>query len=123
MKERKKETKKETNKERKKSYEDQRNSYKAQLLIQAGLQFQRFYYHHGMKHGSILTDMVLEKKLKVLYLDPKTERRMSSADNQEEGHLQTWPQSPPQHLLTSFNKVTPPNCVTSHEPSISNPPQ
>jgi hypothetical protein len=27
--------------------------------------------HHGEKHGSVLADMVLEKELRVLHLNPK----------------------------------------------------
>jgi hypothetical protein len=29
------------------------------------------YYPHGRKHGSIQEDTVLEKELRVLYLDPQ----------------------------------------------------
>lgn len=29
------------------------------------------YYHHSRKHGSVPTDMVLEKELRVLHLDPQ----------------------------------------------------
>jgi hypothetical protein len=29
------------------------------------------HYHHGGKHGSMQLDMVLEKELRVLYLDPQ----------------------------------------------------
>ena len=29
------------------------------------------HYHHGRKHGSVQADMVLEKKPRVLKLDPK----------------------------------------------------
>ena len=29
------------------------------------------YYHHGGKHGSMQADMVLEKELRVLHLDPQ----------------------------------------------------
>jgi hypothetical protein len=32
------------------------------------------YYHHGEKHGSIQVDMVLEKELRVLHLDPKVSK-------------------------------------------------
>jgi hypothetical protein len=32
-------------------------------------------YHHSGKHGSIQADMVLEKELRVLHLDPKPVRR------------------------------------------------
>jgi hypothetical protein len=33
------------------------------------------YYHHGRKHGGVQADVVLEKELRVLYLDSKTNRR------------------------------------------------
>jgi hypothetical protein len=33
------------------------------------------YCHHNGKHGSMQTDMVLEKELRVLYLDLMTTRR------------------------------------------------
>ena len=36
------------------------------------------HYHHGGKHGSIQADMVLEKELRVLHLDPVATRRLSS---------------------------------------------
>jgi hypothetical protein len=42
------------------------NFYKGKHCIEAGLQF-----HHGRKHHSMKTDMVLEKELRVLHLDPK----------------------------------------------------
>jgi hypothetical protein len=29
------------------------------------------HYHHGGKHGSLQADMVLEKELRVLHLDPQ----------------------------------------------------
>ena len=29
------------------------------------------HYHHGGKHGSVQADMMLEKELRVLYLDPQ----------------------------------------------------
>ena len=32
-------------------------------------------YHHGEKHGGMQADMVLEKELRVLHLDPKAARR------------------------------------------------
>ena len=42
------------------------------------------HYHHGRKHGSLQVDMVLEKDLKILHLDPKvSRRRLSSIDSQE----------------------------------------
>jgi hypothetical protein len=33
------------------------------------------HYYHGRKHGSLQSDMVLEKELRVLHLDPKAARR------------------------------------------------
>jgi hypothetical protein len=37
------------------------------------------HYHHDGKHGRLMADMVLEKKLRVLHLDPKAaKRRLSS---------------------------------------------
>jgi hypothetical protein len=33
------------------------------------------HYHHGRKHGSVQADMMLEKELRVLYLDPQTAGR------------------------------------------------
>ena len=38
-------------------------------------------YHPSRKHGSIQADMVLEKELRVLHLDPKASRRLSSSDS------------------------------------------
>lgn len=38
---------------------------------------------YGRKHGSIQADMELEKELRVLDLDIKAARRLSSADSQE----------------------------------------
>lgn len=29
------------------------------------------HFHHGGEHGSVQTNVVLEKKLRVLYLDPQ----------------------------------------------------
>jgi hypothetical protein len=34
------------------------------------------HYHHGGKHDSLQADMVLEKELRVLHLDPKAARRI-----------------------------------------------
>ena len=42
------------------------------------------HYYHSRKHGSIQADMVLEKELRVLQLDLKTARRLSSMGSQEE---------------------------------------
>ena len=52
-----------------KRHHNQGNSYKGQHLIGAGLQ-----YHHGGKHGIVQANVVLEKELRVLHLDPKTAR-------------------------------------------------
>ena len=84
------------------------------------------HYHHGRKHGSLQVDMVLEKDLKILHLDPKvSRRRLSSIDSQEKaffyivcnlniGALKPTPTVT--HFLqeshTYSNKVTPPNSAT-----------
>jgi hypothetical protein len=52
-----------------KRYHDHGNSYKEKHLIGDGLQFQRFSYHHGKKHGKVQADLVLEKELRVLHHD------------------------------------------------------
>ena len=45
-----------------KRHHDYRSSYKGKYLIEADLQFRRLvYYHHGGKHGSLQSDIVLEK--------------------------------------------------------------
>jgi hypothetical protein len=36
------------------------------------------YYHHGRKHGSVQAGMMLEKELRVLHLDLKALRRLTS---------------------------------------------
>ena len=42
------------------------------VFIGSGLRFRGLvHYHHGRKHGSMQADMVLEKELRVLHLDPK----------------------------------------------------
>jgi hypothetical protein len=59
-------------------HHDQGKSYK-ENIIGAGLQFQRVsHYHPSRKHGSVLADLVLEE-LRVLHLDLKAARRLSSA--------------------------------------------
>jgi hypothetical protein len=46
------------------------NSYKGKHLTRAGLQFRGLVpYQYGRKHGSMQADMVLEKELRVLYLN------------------------------------------------------
>ena len=46
--------------------------------------FSLVHSHHGRKHGSMQEDMVLEKEPRVLHLDVKSARRLSSAGSQEE---------------------------------------
>lgn len=51
---------------------DHSKSYKGKCLIGAGLQFRSSVsYHHDENHGIVQADMVLEKELRVLCLDPK----------------------------------------------------
>ena len=46
-------------------------THKGNHLIGTGFQFRDLvHYHHGGKHGSMQADMVLEKELRVLHLDP-----------------------------------------------------
>ena len=53
-----------------KKHFDHSNSYKKKHLIGTGLEFRGVvHYTHGRKHGSMQEDMVLEKELRVLYLD------------------------------------------------------
>lgn len=53
-----------------------RDTMRPQLLlrkhfIEVGLPFRGLiHYHHGRKRGSVQADVVLEKKLRVLHLDP-----------------------------------------------------
>jgi hypothetical protein len=78
--------------------------------------------------------MVLEKELRVLHLDPKAVRRLSSAGRQEiffcggQSSSSRRSQSPAYtvtHSLqqghTHFNKATPPNGPTSRGPSLCKP--
>jgi hypothetical protein len=52
------------------------NTYKGKRLIGAGLQFRgSVHYQHGRKCGCAQTDMVLEKELRVLHLDPQAAGR------------------------------------------------
>jgi hypothetical protein len=48
---------------------------KGKHLLGTALQFSEVHYHYGSKHGSMQADMVLEKKLRVLHLDPKGARQ------------------------------------------------
>jgi hypothetical protein len=53
------------------------NSYKQKHVIGNGLKFRGLvYYCHGGEHGSVWTDMTLERELRVLHLDPKTEKEI-----------------------------------------------
>jgi hypothetical protein len=53
-----------------KRHHDQGDLYKGQHLIGAGLLFRGLvHYSHGGKPGSMQTDLVLEKELRVLHLD------------------------------------------------------
>ena len=91
--------------------------------IESGLAY-RFtgliYYHHGRKQGSAQADVVLEKELRVLHLDPKhQEERMShwawlkllksQSLAQVTGFLQQG------HIY--LNKATSPNSATPYGPS------
>jgi hypothetical protein len=54
-----------------KRHHGQGNSYKGQHLIRSGLEVQRFSpLSSRWEHGSVQADMVLEKELRVLTLDP-----------------------------------------------------
>jgi hypothetical protein len=76
-----------------KRHHDQSNFYKGHL-IGAGLQFGgAVYHHHGRKHGDVHANMVLEKELRVLHLDPMATRR--SVSLQAVKNLSHWVQ--PEH--------------------------
>jgi hypothetical protein len=63
-----------------KRHYDQGNSYKEQHLIRAGLQVQQFSPSSSRQgHGSMQTDMGLEKELRVLHFDLKDARRRLSS--------------------------------------------
>ena len=52
------------------------SSYRGKHLIGAALEFRGLFHdHHGEKHDSMQTDMVLKKELRVLYADCKTSGR------------------------------------------------
>jgi hypothetical protein len=57
---------------------------KYSIYLELAYSFRRLiHYHHGRKHGSIQAGMVLEM-LRVLHLDPKGRRRLSSTGIREE---------------------------------------
>lgn len=105
-----------------KRHHNQGNSYTGHLFVD-GWQFRgSVHYYHGRKHASVQEDMMLEKELRILYLDPKTGRKiLSSAGSQKEALFHTeWilalrPQSlHPQDILPTTrpqhsNKTIPPN--------------
>jgi hypothetical protein len=105
-------------------HHDQGYSYKGQYLTGAGLKVQSFgSLSSRYKHGSIQAGMML-KELKVLYLIPKANRRITIYGQLRGGSQNSLPQW---HTLS--NKVIP----TSNEahlliaplpgPSISKPPR
>ena len=59
-------------------HHDQGNSYKDEYFIEACLQFRSLVHcHYGREHGSMQADMMLEKELRVLHLDPRAAGRHS----------------------------------------------
>jgi hypothetical protein len=59
-----------------KRHHDHGNFYKGHLLgLANSLRGSVHHHHHGGKHGSVQADMVLEKELRALHLDPKAGRR------------------------------------------------
>jgi hypothetical protein len=70
-----------------KRHQDPGNSYQGQhfKLVLAYRSRGLVHYHRSIKHGCIQADVVLEKDLRVLHLEPKaTRRRLSSPGTQEE---------------------------------------
>jgi hypothetical protein len=57
-------------------------------LIRSGLEF-RGLVHSGRKHGGMQADMVLEKKLRVLHLDPQETEKKKVADRETEPQRKT----------------------------------
>ena len=84
--------------------------------------------HYGEEHGSIQADMVLEKEVKALHLDPKAAR-----GNLSILHWAELEQKPSKlaytgiHVLQPYhtysNKTTHPGSDISHGPGIFKPPQ
>ena len=97
-------------------YRDQGNSYKRKHFTGAGLQFQRFNPLSSWgKHGSIQTDMVLGKELRVLHLDPQAARRLGEfhirhcltvKDSKPSSNKATVPQLRPYLLIVPLPKAT-----------------
>jgi hypothetical protein len=111
-----------------KIHHDQGNFYKKQHSIGTGLydvMRSSIHYQQSRKHGSIQTDMVLEKDVRVRHLDllqpeedwlsPRQLGRVSKpiptvTDFLQQGH-------------TYSQKATHPNSTTPYAPSIFKPPQ
>ena len=55
-----------------KKHHDHSNTHKENVQLRLAYSFRGLiYYHHGGKHGSMHADMVLDKEMRVLYLDPQ----------------------------------------------------
>ena len=58
-----------------KRHHDHSSSYKGNYFIGAVLQLRGLvHYQPGRKHGSVQADMVLEKELRALHLNPQAAR-------------------------------------------------
>jgi hypothetical protein len=77
-----------------KRHHDQSNSYKRKHLIGAGLQFRGYFTTilAGSTAASRQTYMVLEKELRILYLDPKAVTRRLSPRQLGGGYQSPTPQ-------------------------------
>ena len=73
------------------------------------------HYCHGKKLGGIQEDMVLEKELKVLYLDEQAAGRESDT----ESGLRFWDLKAHFPMTSSSNKATHPNNATPYEPKVA----
>lgn len=59
-----------------KTYHDHGNSYKGKHLIGLAYSFKDLvHYCHRRKHGGMEADMLLEKELKVLHMNPQAPGR------------------------------------------------
>ena len=68
-----------------KRHHDHSNSYKGKHLIGAGLQFRVLvHYCHGRKHSCTRADMMLEKEMRIFYLDPQKQEVNVTLDLAEE---------------------------------------
>jgi hypothetical protein len=80
------------------------------------------HYHHGRKHGSVQAD-VLDKELRVLYLDLKAGKKQPPSFALDRAGTKDFKVYPTEKCFlqqdhTYFNKDTPPNSVTLHSPDI-----